>query len=480
VQDDSRVLLRFEQCLAIEATISPKDAPTVWVGIRMSKRGITMSHSNNDQGVLRVIQSIASNRESGELEIISSRTLGTLRFSKGKLVDATLGMLSGFQAINAAISLRDVQLSFKPLTSAPRPGSIAPNERRLLQSFFGIEAADETEHVVGPPIDWNANPHQVVPLSQVDEVDLSDLQDTPTIEVKPVLPEVEEALAEPAVGRNEIPAESIIQSETRRVEQESIPKMLTHAEPENINAQEFLLPQSHRARRGRAEFLRRMPIVAVVLLLVIAAAAITLIPKLREHRELASVPSTASEQPATDPQAITPDSNQASAPNTRQPAEQTPSKTQTTPGAQQQNEASQTSPPVAANRRAAFPKHGVQDLTGEWHVINTVDQTTYRSFQDMQIGFRLKIEQNGKDFTATGEKVSENGRPLPARSRTPIHVTGSIDGDNVVATFVEDGRARRTNGRFAWRLQDENAGLTGTFVTGAAKSSGKSTATREQ
>jgi hypothetical protein len=259
--------------------------------------------------------------------------------------------------------------------------------------------------------------------------------------------------------------------------------MLTaQAEPENINGPVFLLSQSHTARRGRAEFLRRMPIAAVVLFLVIAAAAaITLIPKLSEHRRLASVPSTAAEQPSTDPQAITPDTNQASAPNTRQPLEQASSKSQTIPVAQQQTEASQTSPPlVAANRRAAFPKHEAQDLTGEWHVINTVDQTAYRSFQDMQIGFRLKIEQNGKDFTATGEKVSENGRLLPARSRTPIHVTGSIDGDNVVATFVEDGRARRTNGRFAWRLQDENAGLTGTFVTGAAKSSGKSAATREQ
>jgi hypothetical protein len=36
---------------------------------------------------------------------------------------------------------------------------------------------------------------------------------------------------------------------------------------------------------------------------------------------------------------------------------------------------------------------------------------------------------------------------LPAGDRTPIHVTGSIDGDRVVATFVEDGRMRRTNGR---------------------------------
>jgi hypothetical protein len=73
-----------------------------------------------------------------------------------------------------------------------------------------------------------------------------------------------------------------------------------------------------------------MPIAAVVLLLVIAAAAaITLIPKLSEHRELASLPSTAAEQPSTDPQATTPDANQVSVPNTRQPLEQAPSKSQT-------------------------------------------------------------------------------------------------------------------------------------------------------
>ena len=98
----------------------------------------------------------------------------------------------------------------------------------------------------------------------------------------------------------------------------------------------------------------------------------------------------------------------------------------------------------------------------------------------MQIGFRLKIQQRGNDFTATGEKISENGRQLPARSRTPIRVTGSIDGDNVVATFIENGSMRKTNGRFSWRLQNENASLTGTFVTAAANSSGKSAATREQ
>ncbi len=69
------------------------------------------------------------------------------------------------------------------------------------------------------------------------------------------------------------------------------------------------------------------------------------------------------------------------------------------------------------------------DLAGEWKVINTVHKTGYKSFDKMQVGFRLRIKQTGKDFTATGEKFFENGRNLPQNSRTPIRVVGSIDGD---------------------------------------------------
>jgi hypothetical protein len=121
----------------------------------------------------------------------------------------------------------------------------------------------------------------------------------------------------------------------------------------------------------------------------------------------------------------------------------------------------------------------VRDLSGEWKVINTVQKTAYKSFGNMEISFRLRIEKTGKDFTASGEKVSENGRNLPAASRTPIRVNGSIQGAEVVATFVEDGTTRRTNGRFIWKLQGENGPLSGTFVSAAANSSGKSAATRQ-
>jgi hypothetical protein len=120
----------------------------------------------------------------------------------------------------------------------------------------------------------------------------------------------------------------------------------------------------------------------------------------------------------------------------------------------------------------------MQDLNGEWRVVNTVEKTAYKSFDNMQVGFRLTINQNGNEFTAKGEKFSENGQTLPVARRTPIQVKGSIEGDKVVATFTEDGRTRRTDGRFVWKLRTNGHGLSGTFVSTAANSSGKSAVTR--
>ena len=331
-----------------------------------------MSDNQNAQGILDFIQHISSNRQSGQLEIISSGSRGALLFNDGKLVDATLGSLTGFQAVNAAASLRDVQFSFNPLLSVPRSGSIAPAERVVLKRFFGIETAeiDEVDDGVEPEIDWNVTPHQVVPLTEVDDIDPNDLQETPTVEVQRVT--------------------------------------------------------------KRSSFLRLPVAVSLVLLLVMVAGAIVLIPKLRARRQSAAVASAVAEQPSSAPEL-----------------------------------------PVVEVK-----KESLRDLSGEWRVINTVKKTAYKDFDNMEIGFRLKIEQTGNDFTARGEKVSENGRSLPAGSRTPIRVTGSIDGDKVVASFVEDGAMRKTNGRFVWRLQQENAALTGTFVSAAANSSGKSAGTR--
>ena len=96
----------------------------------------------------------------------------------------------------------------------------------------------------------------------------------------------------------------------------------------------------------------------------------------------------------------------------------------------------------------------------------------------MKIGFDLSIDQTGSTFTGKGRKVSENGRSLPANSQTPIHVQGSIKGDRIEATFIEEGSARKSNGRFVWRIDKSGRGLTGNFTTTAARSHGKSAAIR--
>lgn len=324
------------------------------------------------KSVLEVIKSITSNRESGRLEINSSGMYGTLIFNEGKLIDARLESLSGFQAVNAVVALRDVQFSFEHVPPATHASTITPSERVVLQRFFGIEAAgmdEQNDHAEADP-DWNATPEQVVPLAAVEELEVGE---TPTVEVA------------------RVPPASI--------------------------------------RSGPSFSWLRMA-VPLALLLVLTVGVIAVRSRMTSPR-----------QPA--PPVTTAVSSEAPRNETSEPA---------------------------AN---------VQDLTGEWRVINTVEKTAYKSFDNLQVGFHLVIDQQGNEFTARGEKFSENGHTLPAGSRTPIRVTGSIDGDKVVATFVEDGRTRRTNGRFVWRLQDGGDALAGTFVSSAANSSGSSVVTKQ-
>jgi hypothetical protein len=120
-----------------------------------------------------------------------------------------------------------------------------------------------------------------------------------------------------------------------------------------------------------------------------------------------------------------------------------------------------------------------RDLSGKWNIVNTVETTSYNNYKNMKIGFALSIDQTGSTFSGSGRKVSENGRSLPAGSRTPIQVKGSINGDRIEATFFEDGTARKSNGKFVWRIDKAGRGLTGNFATTAARSSGRSAATRE-
>jgi cytoskeletal protein RodZ len=122
----------------------------------------------------------------------------------------------------------------------------------------------------------------------------------------------------------------------------------------------------------------------------------------------------------------------------------------------------------------------VPNLTGEWMMVNTIEKTSYPAYTNLRLGYRLMINQTGTEFTADGEKVSENGRSMADDERTPIHVNGSVDQNGASATFVEEGLRRRTSGRFEWTITADGSQLRGTFVSTAATSSGSSLATREK
>jgi uncharacterized protein DUF4388 len=333
-----------------------------------------------DQGILDVIATLAAERASGRLQVSTGMTEGALFFDSGQLVDARLGKLTGFQAINALATVRDASYNFEPGIAPPAQSSITANQRLLLKDFFGIETtAREPSHDL--EMIWEEDdspPARVVPLADVKDDDEATL-----IKQKPVV-------AEPA-------------------------------------------PPLQYERPARSSF--RPALFLIILAALMVAMAVAFAWRSRKSE------STASVAPAV--QTASPVANVSQEPKTA--------------------ETSSTAP----------------DLSGNWNVVNTVEQTSYAAYRNMEIGFNVSIDQAGNDFTGKGEKISENGRSLPAAGRTPIEVKGTIDGDKVEATFSENGAVRKTNGRFVWKIDKGNGALKGTFVSTAARTSGKSAATKK-
>lgn len=307
--------------------------------------------------ILNLIHQITANRESGRLEILAGAVQGELSFAGGKLVDARLGHLTGFRAINAIAAMKDTRFSFDPAFAPLGSSSITASERVVLKQFFGIETAATCEYL---------EPVAMIP-DDVEEITIVK-SDVPTAAMPTALPP-------PQVSR----------------------------------------------------FSYRTTLAFAVLVVAVMPALALFIDRLHQ-----------------------PDSSKVVASVESHPA------------------------PVQQPESIETPRK----LSGKWTVVNTVESTSHGSFKNMKIGFDLSIDQTGSTFTGKGKKVSENGRSLPAYGRTPIHVQGSINGDRIEATFIEEGSARKSNGRFVWRMDKSGRGLTGNFATTAARSSGKSAAIR--
>jgi hypothetical protein len=317
--------------------------------------------------ILNLIRRICENGESGRLEILAGAIQGELSFRDGKLVDARVGHLKGFQAVNAVAAMQNARASFDSAFEILASSSISASERVVLKQFFGIET--EKAYLEPAVSSWPEEAAQILNPEPVSE-----------------------AADEVTIVRSDDSARST-----------TVPNYLPHT--------------------PRISF--RTALVFAALVIAIMGGAVFVINRFREH----SAPAVAT-------------------------VVETPSHP--------------VVEPVVA-----------QKLSGKWNVVNTVQSTSYHSYKNLKIGFDLSIDQNGTSFTGKGRKVSENGRTLPVNNRTPIQVKGSINGDTIEATFFEDGAVRKTNGRFVWRIDKAGRGMNGTFATTAARSSGKSAATKE-
>ncbi|HKI05424.1 MAG TPA: PBP1A family penicillin-binding protein [Thermoanaerobaculia bacterium] len=119
-----------------------------------------------------------------------------------------------------------------------------------------------------------------------------------------------------------------------------------------------------------------------------------------------------------------------------------------------------------------------EDLSGWWEMTNTIQSTNYADYKGLRLGYRVQLEQDGDRLVGRGQKWSENGRTLPSGARSPITVTGTVDGRKVTLQFTERGAKRSTNGGFSWQLSADRTALRGSFWSTAAATSGNSLAVR--
>jgi hypothetical protein len=412
-----------------------------------------MTHEESfvsEHGILAVVAEVAKRQLSGILEITAGAVEGALAFNGGKLVDARVGHLTGFQAMNAIASLRDAHVRFDRSIAPPPFSSITATEQVVLKQFFGIESVSANDYSA-PIIADEADEATVIPS-----------------EVEPV--------AAPVVafhGATE-PVTTPFHSTDAAPSPDEIPVATT-----GFATAPFQTAASDQ-RRSHA------PLVAAfaVCVMLIAVAAVALRHQFRERAAVAAV--STSVEPVSAP---VPDA--ANIDNKPQPADTKVVEKPAAPVAElarvnekpnraeaKQNQPATASTPAPSSTPEIAQAGDAPDLTGKWNVVNTVHTTSYGSFANLQIGFSVSINQTGRTFTATGHKISENGHVLPASSRTPIQLKGVVNGDNVEATFSERGATRNTSGRIVWKINSAG-GLRGTFASTAAHSSGQSAATRE-
>ncbi len=85
---------------------------------------------------------LTKRRETGRLQIDFESGPGIFHLKDGKLIDARVGPLVGFSAVNLAFSLTEAPFHFDTLTTAPEATISVPSQRLILTQLLGIWVSD--------------------------------------------------------------------------------------------------------------------------------------------------------------------------------------------------------------------------------------------------------------------------------------------------------------------------------------------------
>jgi penicillin-binding protein 1A len=118
------------------------------------------------------------------------------------------------------------------------------------------------------------------------------------------------------------------------------------------------------------------------------------------------------------------------------------------------------------------------DLSGWWELTNRIQDTNYKDYIGLRLGYRIQLEQDGNRITGRGQKWTEDGRSIPGSGRTPIRVSGTIDGDKITLEFTEQGARRSSTGGFRLTLSADRRTLRGSFWSNVAGTNGSTLARR--
>ena len=102
---------------------------------------MSINEASDDYGLLDVVTSLCKNGRTGRLQINVGTTRGAFFLKEGLLVDARVGTLTGFAAVNLAVSIGATVLNFDSSIEPPAARFNDANERRLLKGRFGIDSA---------------------------------------------------------------------------------------------------------------------------------------------------------------------------------------------------------------------------------------------------------------------------------------------------------------------------------------------------